>query len=404
MPGGVEQVIIGLASGLSTLTDGLEEYLFLTYAGADEWIRPYLRGPCRILTGPAAPRQPMWKQWVGSTLPAVRDAWHRLGLLRRWRCVSLRRSDGTIEKNNIHIMHFTKQSAFFTDVPSIYHPHDLQHLHLPQLFSQEARIAREVRYRRFCEQARMVAVTSTWVKRDLIRHYGLPESKVQVVPWASVLSAYPSPSPEDLAAARQKFCLRDPFIFYCAQTWAHKNHIGLLEALATLGERCGVTVRLVCCGRLTDFFPKIERRTRELGLSDQVQFLGFVSPLELQCLYKLCRCLCNPTKFGAASFPLWEAFEAGVPVACSNVTSLPEQAGDAALIFDPNRPDQIAEAIRRLWTDEKLRRTLVERGKRRVSRFTWDRTARMFRAHYRRLANRPLTEEDRSLLASPPLL
>ena len=111
-----------------------------------------------------------------------------------------------------------------------------------------------------------------------------------------------------------------------------------------------------------------------------------------------------PTKFEAASFPLWEAFSAGVAAASSNVTSLPEQAGDAALLFDPDSLDDMAAAIDRLWNDSALRRLLIERGRARVDAFRWDRTARTFRAHYRRLAGRPLSHEDQSLVASTPIL
>lgn len=96
--------------------------------------------------------------------------------------------------------------------------------------------------------------------------------------------------------------------------------------------------------------------------------------------------------------PLLEAFLAGAPAACSNVTCLPELAGDAALLFDPGSPSEIAEAIRRLWTDGVLRATLADRGRRNVSHFTWEHTARIFRAHYRRLANRQLSEQDHALL------
>lgn len=110
-----------------------------------------------------------------------------------------------------------------------------------------------------------------------------------------------------------------------------------------------------------------------------------------------------PTLFEGWGMPISEAFLAGAPVACSSVTSLPEQAGDAALAFDPLRPEEIADAIIRLWTDEALRSTLVGRGRARVARFGWERTARIFRAHYRRVANRPLTSEDRELIASSSL-
>jgi len=224
--GGIESVVIGMASGLSGLTDGDEQYLFLAQAGADEWIRPYVGGPCRMLYAPStAPRRFM--QWLNATLPAVRSTWRRLAP-PDWRLLRLPRSDGTIEKAGIDVMHFTYQAAFLTGVPSIYHPHDLQHLHLPEFFNPYVRRSREITYRAYCEQARMVPVTASWGKCDLLQHYGLAEEKVQLVPWAPVLEAYPSPSAGDLAAARRKFCLPEVFVFFPSQTWAHKNHMGLL--------------------------------------------------------------------------------------------------------------------------------------------------------------------------------
>jgi len=102
--------------------------------------------------------------------------------------------------------------------------------------------------------------------------------------------------------------------------------------------------------------------------------------------------------------PITQAFLAGVPVACSNVTSLPDLVGDAALLFDPEEPEEIADSIRRLWTEEALRKILIQGGNENLGRFTWKRTARMFRAHYRRIASRPLTEDDRMLLETPPLV
>ena len=124
-----------------------------------------------------------------------------------------------------------------------------------------------------------------------------------------------------------------------------------------------------------------------------------MSPLELQCLYRLSRGVVIPTKFEAASFPLWEAFLARVPAACSTVTSLPEQAGDAALSFDPDSSDEIANALRSLWSDKVLRAKLIDRGRENVSRLSWEQTARIFRAHYRHIGGRKLSEEDLCLLA-----
>src|SRR2546428_6879874 len=119
--GGVEQFIIGLASGLSKLLDGDEEYLFLSYAGADEWLRPYIQWSCRMLYGQLDPRQLGWhrslKQSVKSSMPLLYDAWRKLPVLPGLRPSSPKQSNGTIEKAGAAIMHFTAQGAFITSVP-----------------------------------------------------------------------------------------------------------------------------------------------------------------------------------------------------------------------------------------------------------------------------------------------
>jgi len=403
--GGVEQFIVGLAYGLSRLTDGQEEYHFLAYSDADTWIRPYLSGPCRILHGSKAPRGSSFRRLLKINAPQIYGLLQRLyPVSERWKINSLW-SDGTIEKANIDIMHFTHQLAFLTKVPSIYHPHDLQHKHLPQYFSVSKRLLREVLYRTFCRRAHLVAVVSSWIKSDLIRQYHLPNEKVQVISFGPVMSAYQETTINDLSDVRQKFLLPHSYVFYPAQTWPHKNHLGLLNAIAIMRERYGMIVSAVFAGSISEpFFSEIERKIQVLRLSAQTRFLGFVTPLELQCLYRMSKCVVIPTMYEAGSFPLWEAFLSGVPVACSNVTSLPAQAGNAALIFNPDQPEEIAEAIRRLWTEESLRQTLIERGHQNVARYSWERTARIFRAHYRRIAQRSLTEEDRKLLAAPLLM
>jgi glycosyltransferase involved in cell wall biosynthesis len=296
-------------------------------------------------------------------------------------------------------MHFTFQSAFLTGIPNIYHPWDLQHVHLPSFLAKHERLIRENKFRTYCDQAQMVSVASSWMKWEFIKHLGLRQSKVKVVPMAPSVDAYPVPIEEDLLAARRKFGLSESFLFYPAKTWGHKNHIGLCEALSILRARHGLTLPLVCSGGETPFFPKIRDRMKKLDLTSQVRFIGFVPPLELLCLYRLCRCVIFPSKYEGWGLPITEAMRLGVPVACSGLPVLKEQAGDAALFFDPGDPQAIADAIARLWTEEDLHKSLSEKGIAQASQFSWDRTARIFRAHYRRLAGRPLTEEDTHLLS-----
>ncbi|MGC1802062.1 MAG: glycosyltransferase family 1 protein [Solirubrobacterales bacterium] len=399
--GGVEQVVIGLAHGLSRLDDGSEEYLFLTTPGKDAWILPYLHGPCRAMP---AGEPPVWalrrykaRDWLSRHLPFVRRP-----LTPQPGPERVMISDGTVEWAGIDVVHFPCQMAFLTQVPSIYHPHDLQHLHLPELFTEEDLELRGLWYRAFCEQAALVVMMTSWGRRDLIRHFGLPPEKVVVVPWGSVMDAYPQPSPQQIAETRAALGLPDRFIFYPAQTWRHKNHEGLLETLALIRDRHGEVPPLVCSGHLNDFHPTLERRASELGLQDSVNFVGFVTPLELRCLYEMATALVFPSRFEGWGMPVSEAFASDLPVASSSATGLDEVVGEAALTFDPERPDQIADAVWRLWTDPQLRATLVERGRRRSEGSRVDHAVRVFRAHYRRIAGRRLSDEDRALLTSPP--
>src|SRR5206468_23951 len=115
-----------------------EEYLFLVAAGADDWIKPYVSGPCKLLTGPALPlprKPPYWRAVLDKKFPFIRQAWQRV----KFRSFRVPRSDGTIERTGISLMHFTLQSGFLTDIPSVYQPHDLQHIHLPELFDYRRR-------------------------------------------------------------------------------------------------------------------------------------------------------------------------------------------------------------------------------------------------------------------------
>jgi glycosyltransferase involved in cell wall biosynthesis len=391
--GGVEQVVIGIASGLSQLGDGDEEYLFLTHPEQEDWLLPYLQGPCRPLhprLGYPRRRARAIGKALAERIPAVGPRF------------SVRASDGTIESAGAGVAHFPFQDAFTTDVPSLYQPHDLQHLHLPEHFSSWHRRRREVIYRTYCERAAAVVAMTSWGRRDFIGSYGLDEGKVWVVPGASVLDEYPAPTAEEREQIRTRLSLPDQFLLYPARPWPHKNHERLLEAIALIRDRTGATIPLVCPGAPAGEFDRVRDRSRELGLEQAIAFPGFVSPMELRALYELATALVFPSHFEGWGLPVCEAFSADLPVASSSATGLPDLVGDAGLIFDPASTEQIADAVQRIWTDEGLRRTLAERGRERSELFSWDRTARLFRAHYRRIGGQSLAEEDRILLAAPP--
>lgn len=397
--GGVEQVVIGLALGLSRLK-GPDRFLFLAYPGHDQWLKPLMKGPCSLLPCPASPRVPgLWSKALRAAGPARGLLFKKLGLPQ-----GPYPFDGLLRGQGVDLVHFPHQQAFPTRLPNLYHPHDLQHRHLPAHFSLLNRLGRDALFQFYFDQATLIPIASSWGKRDLMAQYGVDEKKIPVVPLAPAVEAYPVPTAGDLRRAAKRFKLPGAFLFYPAQTWPHKNHLRLLSALHRLKEQ-GLEIPLVCSGTKNSFYVTIRAEAARLGLESQVSFLGYVSPLEIQCLYKLCRGVVIPTQFEATSIPLTEAFLNRVAAACSNVTALPDQArGGAALLFDPSDAGGIAAALRKLWTDPVLRRRLVERGRRNILPLTWDRAARHFLACYRLAAGRPLTAEDRGFLDGKPLL
>jgi glycosyltransferase involved in cell wall biosynthesis len=209
-------------------------------------------------------------------LPPLYTAWQIVTPLIGRRAIPLPRSDGTIERDGIEVMHFPAQTAFLTDVPSMYHPWDLQHIHHPELFTPRNRFRRDLSYSALCAQASVVAVAVTSAKEDLTRHFRLAPEKIDVIAIAPATECYEPPRRKGLARLRHSRRLPERFAFYLAHTWPHKNHLALVEALRLLRSR-GLNIPLVCSGGLTDFYPRIARAVRAAGLVDSIRFLGYVS-------------------------------------------------------------------------------------------------------------------------------
>jgi glycosyltransferase involved in cell wall biosynthesis len=391
--GGVQQIVVGLAQGLARLGDGDEEYLFRVYSGAAEWLRPFMGGPCRLWEDGPAPARHSGKAtaWRG-LLRAAGNA-PLLWRLNAWRKGRVPDDQGACERQGIGVVHFPYQEGFLTPLPSLYQPHDLQHLALPENFSPAERGRRERMYRRLCRQSWATVLMSRWGKRDLMGRYGMPSGRVAVVPGGAVTSQYPEHDEAGLAALGKRLGLPPAFAYYPAHTFRHKNHARLIQALAQLkGE--GLEIPLLCSGGLTPHHAELLSLLKRSGMEGCVAFTGYLPPEDVAGLYRLARVMVFPSLFEGWGLPLTEAMAAGLPIACSNASCIPEQVGDAALIFEPLDAASIAAALRRLWPDVALRQDLAARGKRRVELFSWESAARTFRALYRQAAGRPLGPGD----------
>lgn len=402
MYGGVEQAVLGLVHALGRLEDPETEYLIITDPRAPDWLSRYLGPNQRVLVPP-----PTFRRRLGSLIQRAKRATRPLrpALLPAWRRIRSRfppqpaTSDGFLESLEVHVAHFPFQAMVLSSVPTIFNPWDLQHLHHPDFFPETVVAWREALYPAWCRHATAIATASRWTKNDLVKHFGIGPEKIHVIPLASATELYGPISPESLPRIQRIHGLPETFAFYPAQTWAHKNHLRLLEALALLRDRHGLRVHLVCTGMLNDFWPTVSRRIAELGLAGQVRFLGFVPATDLKALYRLAQFVVIPSLFEGWGFPLIEAFHEGAPVTSAATTSLLEYAADAALLFDATSVESIAAAVGRMATDPGFREELRRRGQDRKGAFSWGRTATAFRALYRKVAGLPLAEQEEALLA-----
>lgn len=411
--GGVVTVLRALAA-LAHLEDGPEEYVFVGPHDSTEWLRSILPPRQTVVSGPvpvewSPGRLEPFKRALGPLRPAARgikrmlNATMQTAEARASEITSSKYFAPTTAKNfyeglGCDVIHFPFQSYEPCGLPTIYNPHDLQHLHHPEFFTRPEIELRENLYPSACRAAHTVVVASEFVKRDVVERYHIEPQKIQVIPWAPP-SLPESSNADDFSTLRRKYALSErAFALYPAMTWEHKNHVRLLEALARLRDRDGLEIPFVFTGYKTDFWSRVERRMNELGLGGQVKFLGMVPREDLSALYREAQFVFVPTLFEAASAPLFEAWQHGAPVACSSVTSLPEQAAGAALLFDPFDVETIARALARMTTEESLRDELKRLGTRRLDDFSLERTAKAYRAVYRQAAGLELCEEERWLL------
>lgn len=403
--GGAEQLLLGLIYGLGRLTDGPEEYVVIHSWQEPDWLQPFVGANQQLVAGSKPQSEHtiyILKRMLGPLAAPVRSIWRqtqpRIHALRKSGKPTVRVSDGFYESLAVDVMHFPYPAYVKVAMPTVFNPLDLQHLHFREFFPAQEFTRRETVYRAGCELASAVAVCSEWVKRDITRQYGTEPCKIQAIHAGSPTSLYAPLTPHTLLEVRQKYQLPEEFALYPAQTWPHKNHIRLLEAMQLLREEQGLSLHLVCTGQRNDFWPTVRRRMHELQVEQQVHFLDFVEGDQLRALYHLAQFLVFPSLFEGAGLPVLEGMQEGTPVACSAVTSLPEYGGDAVLQYEPTSVAAIADALFRMATDAELRATLRRRGTARVASFTWEKMARTHRALYRKVAKRKLSEEDIHLL------
>jgi glycosyltransferase involved in cell wall biosynthesis len=271
----------------------------------------------------------------------------------------------------------------FVPCPAVVTIHDCIHLRFPQYLPSRlgyayARTALWVATHR---SARVFTVSEA-SKRDILEYFNVPESKVAVIYNAIDERFSEEPVAEEVMRVKERYQLNDPFILYAGNIKPHKNLERLIEAFHIIRKGELEYVKLLIIGDEISKYAALRRTVHRYKLHKHVRFFGFVPDATLAILYRLARVFVFPSLYEGFGLPPLEAMASGTPVITSNVSSLPEVVGDAAMLIDPYQPDAIAGAMRRVMLDDRLRDDMRERGLMRAREFSWGRSVTRIKEIY----------------------
>ena len=261
--------------------------------------------------------------------------------------------------------------------------HDIQHEYFPHHFPLKTRLLRKLTYGPSARKARRIITDSQFTRETLVEKFGVPAGKITPIHWGVDAAFRPDASLAEDQRVRHQYHLPRVFAFYPANTWPHKNHPRLVQAISLLQKKYRSACKLVLCGQPGWGHDALLAALKAYDLQRDVLILGYVPAADLPALYRAASLLVYPSLFEGFGFPLVEAMSCGCPIVCSNVTSLPELAGDAAVLVNPYDVEGLADAMWRMLSDRDLRADLVARGLARAGHFSWEQAARQTIQVYR---------------------
>ena len=286
---------------------------------------------------------------------------------------------GRLRRHAIELLHSLGSAApARPGLPSVLTLHDVIYARYPEAHTRLMTLGMRLLVPLSARSAERIIAVSQAAAAEITRVLDVPPERIDVVYEGGRPPGPATPEPE----LRARLELGDaPIVFSVSARRPHKNLNRLLHAFAGLPEG----PLLVLPGYPTPFEGRLAEAISRLGLRGRVRLLGWVSDADLEGLYRAARCFVFPSLAEGFGLPVLEAMERGLPVACSNTSSLPEVAGDAARYFDPLDLDDIRRAIAEVMTDEGLRSRLSAAGSDRAREFSWERAAAGTAAVYERV-------------------
>ncbi|MDR1988917.1 MAG: glycosyltransferase family 4 protein, partial [Acidobacteriaceae bacterium] len=258
-------------------------------------------------------------------------------------------------------------------VPSVVTIHDCIHLMFPQYLPNRAAL----HYARWsiamaARRATRIMTVSESSKRDIIRFFDTPAEKIDVIYNSYDERFAADMRAEDIERVRERYQLQEAFVLYAGNVKPHKNIERTIEAFSLVRKRGLDNLKLVMIGDDISKYAALRRAVHRHQLHQHVRFLGYVPEDTLAAMYRLAAVFVFPSLYEGFGLPPLEAMASGTPVVTSNLSSLPEVAGDAAVLVDPYDPTAIADGIEQVLTDEPLRLALQQKGLARARQFSWE--------------------------------
>jgi glycosyltransferase involved in cell wall biosynthesis len=261
--------------------------------------------------------------------------------------------------------------------------HDCIHLMFPQYLPNRFALAyARTSIAMAAKRATRILTVSESSKRDILRFVDIPADKIDVIYNAYDERFGIEPLEEDVVRVAERYQLRDEFVLYAGNVKPHKNLTRLIEAFHIVRKRGLDHLKLILIGDQISRYAELRRAVHRHQLHKYVRFFGYVPEETLAVMYRLAGVFVFPSLYEGFGLPPLEAMASGTPVVTSSVSSLPEVAGDAALLVDPYDPTAIADGIYKVLTDETVRRSMRQKGVARAQQFSWEDSVRRVRRIY----------------------
>jgi glycosyltransferase involved in cell wall biosynthesis len=322
---------------------------------------------------------------LGENFRPVVETAGKYSLAEQWKIpLALRREDVTL----FHAPHYVLPPL--VGRRSVVTIHDCIHLMFPQYLPNRLAFAyAQASIVTASRRATRILTVSESSKRDILRFVDLNPEKIDVIYNGYDERFAVEPREEDVVRVRDRYQLHDEFVLYAGNVKPHKNLERLIEAFHLVRNRGLDHLKLVLMGDEISKYASLRRAVHRHQLHRYVRFLGYLPEETLAVMYRLAGVFAFPSLYEGFGLPPLEAMVSGTPVVTSNVSSMPEVAGDAAVLVNPYDPEAIAEGIYQVLTDDQLRRSLRQRGIARARQFSWEDAARRVREIYQQVVEAP---------------